>query len=94
MPRWTTIQSDGKQYGSTRNEVDWTTNQGVSMKVIPTEILDKEGNLTRIEYIDETGQFHLQSVWDPNDEQTHENRQKFREWSDIMAKRLNFDVKR
>lgn len=64
------------------------------MKVIPTEILDKDGNLERIEYEDETGKFHLQSIWDPKDEQTHENRKAFREWSDLMAKRLNYDVKR
>jgi len=62
------------------------------MKVIPTEILDKDGNLLRLEYHDDTGKFHLQAEWDPNDEQTHENRKAFRKWANIMAKRLNFDI--
>jgi hypothetical protein len=62
------------------------------MLVIPVDVYDKEGNLLRIEYHDDTGKFHLQSEWDPNDEQTHENRKEFRKWSNKMAKRLNFDI--
>jgi len=64
------------------------------MYVIPTEILDKDGNLVSIEYYNELGSFEFQAEWDPHDEQTYENREEFRRWSDIMAKRFEFTVKR
>jgi hypothetical protein len=51
------------------------------MNVIPTEILDKDGNLERIEFHNEMGSFEIQAVWDTDDEQTSENRARFREWA-------------
>ena len=61
--------------------------------VKPVDVYDKEGNLTHIEFIDVTeDKFHFQSMWDPRDEQTAENRKTFREWSVLMAKQLGFDV--
>jgi hypothetical protein len=72
--------------------MDWTTNKGSVMRVIPTEILDKDGNLTNIEYHNELGTFEFQAQWDPSEAQTYENREKFRKWADTMAKRLEFDV--
>jgi len=62
------------------------------VKVIPTEILDKEGNLTCIEFYNELGSFEFQALWDPTDEQTSENREAFRKWSYGMAKKQNFEV--
>lgn len=62
------------------------------MKVIPTDVLDKDGNLSQIEYYDEAGEFQFQAVWDPTDEQTADNRKKFREWANLMAKRMDFEV--
>ena len=51
------------------------------MLLIPTDVYDKEGNLTRIEFYDNEGKFVIQAEWDPRDEQTSENRIKFREWA-------------
>jgi hypothetical protein len=62
------------------------------MYVIPTEVLDKDGNLVSIEYHNELGSFEFQAEWDPRDDQTYENREEFRKWADTMAKRLNFEV--
>jgi hypothetical protein len=56
------------------------------------DIFDKDGNLLRIEFLNEKDQFEFQSIWDSNDEQTHENREKFRKWSSLMAKRMGFKV--
>lgn len=62
------------------------------MRVIATDVLDKDGNLGGIEYYDELGGFQFQAVWDPDDEQTAENRKKFREWANLMAKRMDYEV--
>ena len=37
---------------------------------IPQDVLDKEGNLTGIEFYDQLGSFIIFAEWDPNDEQT------------------------
>jgi hypothetical protein len=63
------------------------------MKVIPTDIYDKDGNLVRIDYHDLEGGFQFEAVWDERDEQTSENRVLFRNWANTMAKRLKFKVK-
>jgi hypothetical protein len=49
--------------------------------VIPTEIMDKDGNLQAIEFYDELGSHVLDAVWDPNDPQDAEHRAKFRNWA-------------
>ena len=50
--------------------------------VIPVEYFDKDGNLTVIAFSNiETGNHVIDAVWDDNDEQTNENRTKFREWA-------------
>ena len=51
------------------------------MQIIPTEIIDKEGNLERIEFYDMAGTFVIQAEWDPNDPQDSEHRSKFRDWA-------------
>ena len=38
--------------------------------VIPTEIMDKDGNLQVIEFYDELGSHVLDAVWDPTDHKT------------------------
>jgi len=50
------------------------------MKYHTIDIYDNEGNMTRIEAYDRQGEFIMQALWDPTDEQTSENRVKFREW--------------
>ena len=62
------------------------------MRVIPTDVLDKEGNLEKIEFYDELGGFQFQAMWDPADEQSADNRREFREWSINMAKRMDYEV--
>jgi hypothetical protein len=51
------------------------------MRVIPMDVYDKDGNMTHIEVTDNGGEFVMQFLWDPNDEQTSENRIAFREWA-------------
>jgi len=62
------------------------------MKVIPTDVYDKEGYLRRVEFHDQSGQFQLQAEWDDRDAQTAENREAFRKWAYQMAKRLDFEI--
>jgi hypothetical protein len=62
-------------------------------KVYPIEVFDKDGNLTHIEFLNETTHdFEFQSVWDPRDAQTQELREEFRKWSSKMAKSLGYDI--
>jgi hypothetical protein len=60
--------------------------------VIPTDVYDKEGNLTRIEFYDLDGEFVVQAVWDENDEQTGKNRIKFRKWAYSMVEQIGEEV--
>lgn len=62
------------------------------MQLIPTEILDKDGSLQQIEFYDLAGNFIIQAVWDPQDEQTNENRSKFRQWAYRMIEQQNYEV--
>lgn len=48
---------------------------------IPVDLLDKDGNLERIEFYKEDGEHIMDAIWDPNDEQTKENRDTFRKWA-------------
>lgn len=51
------------------------------MTPIQKEVFDELGNLRLIEVIDaETSQHMADFLWDPNDDQTPENRNKFRDW--------------
>lgn len=50
-------------------------------KAIPTDVYDKDGNLLKIDFFTDTGEFILQCIWDDMDEQTSENRAKLREWA-------------
>lgn len=50
------------------------------MKYHTIDIYDRDGNMVRIEAYDLKGDFIMQALWDPTDEQTSENRVKLREW--------------
>jgi len=50
-------------------------------QAIPTDILDKDGNLLRIEFHDKDGAHILDAQWDMRDSQTTKNRKNFREWA-------------
>ena len=62
------------------------------MRVIPTDVYDKEGNLTMIEFQDATGEHVLDVVWDPQDEQTSEKRVEFRNWAYRMMEQKDYEV--
>jgi hypothetical protein len=62
------------------------------MKVIPIDVYDKDGNLTKIEFQDADGAHVIDAVWDPSDEQTSENRVEFRNWAYKMIKRKDYEV--
>ena len=51
------------------------------MRVVPIDVYDKDGNLSHIDVQDAKGDFVMQILWDPHDEQTSENRISFREWA-------------
>ena len=51
------------------------------MRVIPIDVYDKDGNLTRIDVQDAKGEFVMQILWDEHDEQNSANRIAFREWA-------------
>jgi len=56
-------------------------------KVIQKEVHDEAGNIVRIEAVDTlSGQVVLDILWDPNDEQTAENRDEFRKWANRILR--------
>jgi hypothetical protein len=59
-------------------------------KTIPTDVYDKDGNMTKIEFYDGSGEHIVDVVWDPNDEQTSENRTKFRKWAYTMLEQKGY----
>jgi hypothetical protein len=59
---------------------------------IPTEVLDKDGNVQAIEFYDELGGHILDAVWDQGDPQDSEHRAKFREWAYKFIKNKGYDV--
>ena len=59
---------------------------------IPQDVLDKDGNMTGIEFYDELGSFIVFAEWDEHDAQTQENRDAFRKWAYSMIKRLDYEV--
>ena len=62
------------------------------MRVIPTDVYDKDGNLTKIEFQDATGAHVIDVVWDPEDEQTSDNRVEFRNWAYRMLEQKDYEV--
>jgi hypothetical protein len=64
------------------------------MRAIPIDVYDKEGNLTKIEVQDAAGAHVLDFLWDHRDEQTSENRIKFREWAYRLLEQKDYEVSR
>jgi len=62
------------------------------MKVVLTDVYDKDGNLVKIDVHDMDGQFVIQIVWDENDEQTSENRKEFRTWANRQLKQRGYQI--
>ena len=61
-------------------------------KVIPTDVYDKDGNLTRIDFYNEAGDFEVQALWDDKDPQDTEQRIKFRKWAYRMLEQKDLKV--
>ncbi len=51
------------------------------MRAIPVDVYDKDGNITKIEVNDPSGNHIVDFLWDEHESQTSENRQRFREWA-------------
>lgn len=51
------------------------------MRVIPTDVYNEDGELVKIVFNNEDGEFVIQAVWDENDPNDEEHRVKFREWA-------------
>lgn len=62
------------------------------MKVIPTDVYDKDGDMIKIEFNDIEGNFVIEAVWDPQDPQDSEHREKFRKWAYRMVGQLDYEV--
>jgi len=60
--------------------------------IIPTDVYDKDGNMLRIEYYDMAGSHVIDVVWDPEDEQTSENRENLRKWGTKIMKQKGYQV--
>jgi len=63
-------------------------------KAIPVDVYDRDGNLMRIEFNTTSGDHIIDAIWDPTDEQTSENRSKFREWAYKWIEQKEYEVKR
>jgi hypothetical protein len=61
--------------------------------VIPTDLYNDEGDMLGIEFNDMAGNFVIVADWDAQDEQTSENRVKFREWAYRMLSQIGYEVK-
>ena len=64
-------------------------------KAIPVDVYDSDGNMTKIAVQDGNGEHLYDFVWDQSDEQTSENRVKFREWAyNFLEKNKGYKVQR
>ena len=61
-------------------------------RVTLTDVYDEKGDMLRIEAHDLEGEFVIQAVWDPTDEQTSENREEFRKWFYRMLKNKEYQL--
>jgi hypothetical protein len=64
------------------------------MIAIPVDVYDKDGNMSKIEFNEKSGDHIFDVLWDPRDEQTSENRIKFRKWAYRMIEQKGYEVHR
>ena len=64
-----------------------------SKVAVPADIYNKEGELVKIEFTTPSGEHIIDAMWDVSEEQTSENRVKFREWAYRMIKQKDYEVK-
>jgi hypothetical protein len=61
-------------------------------KVIPTDVYDQDGNLIRIDFYNEAGEFEIEAVWNDEDPQDSANRIEFRKWAYKMLEQKGLEV--
>lgn len=62
-------------------------------KAIPTDVYDKDGNMIKIEVHDGEGSHVIDFLWDDREEQTSENRVRFREWAyEFLKQNKGYEV--
>ena len=64
-----------------------------SKVAVPADIYNKDGQLVKIEFTTPSGEHIIDAMWDFSEEQTSENRVKFREWAYRMIKQKDYEVK-
>lgn len=64
-----------------------------SKVAVPADIYNKDGELVKIEFTTPSGEHIIDAMWDVSEEQTSENRVKFREWAYRMIKQKDYEVK-
>lgn len=64
------------------------------MRAVPIDVYNADGHLTKIEAQGEDGNHILDFVWDPEDEQTSENRILFRQFVYRMLEQKGYEVDR
>jgi hypothetical protein len=62
------------------------------IKVKPTEVYADNGDLEKIIFNNLDGKFEIQAVWDENDPNDEEHRDKFRAWAYRLLKQLDYEV--
>ena len=61
-------------------------------RVTLTDVYDDKGDMLRIEAHNLEGEFVIQAVWDPTDEQTSAKREEFRKWFYRMLNQQGYKV--
>jgi hypothetical protein len=64
------------------------------MRVIPIDVYNEDGHLTKIEVQGEDGNHVIDVVWDDNDEQTSDNRVLFRQFAYRLLEQKGYEVDR
>ena len=59
---------------------------------IPMDVYNKDGDLTNIDFTDRSGEFIIKADWDPREEQTSENRVKFRKWAYRIIEQMDYEI--
>ena len=51
------------------------------MKLIPRDVYDKNGDMVKIEFLNDEGEIEIEAVWDEQDPNDEEHRVAFRKWA-------------
>jgi hypothetical protein len=62
------------------------------IKVKPVEVYADNGDLEKIVFNNLDEEFEIQAVWDENDPNDEEHREKFREWAKRLLDQIGYEV--